>query len=412
VPALVQQALTAVFPVRAGRGALLAPLIEARAAELRAKLSGVASLHFARLVLLGAGPESNGEHPEGDPGELVFATTFDGAAEAHLDELWQHAGTELDPVFAEIDGWVAPGTRASFGRFVARYAQTAAALLSAHEGLSVSRIRADGELRSGLSRWLSERDHELRALSALEIVERARGQLAPSVVDGARADEAVVVAPPVGARLPLGDALALAVTCVRSFAADCFALVAALWHDTLPSSAPGAPTNEAGVARCFSHVAAVKPGRFRRGAVRLALRALGNFAQRATRSGKLLHAEAVHSARFMLLEDGRLLFFADFDASLEAVLSRAAERASSVLGMIWSHTRGFPPGLGFCLGGARDVARFREWAHGGALVTPLSYGAYPELGAREVRENAEIRGLFTAALDETRAERLLSLVRD
>ncbi len=404
-----KQALTLVVPLRSEGALALAGEIEARAAAWAARLNAVQSLHFARVTLLDADP-ANG-HARA---LLLFATTFDGAAEAHLDELWQHAGSELELVLRQTDGWVSPGTRESFGRYVQRQARPAAASFVAYEARSARSIRADGELRTALSRWLTDGDGELRPLPALEVARLAQARFSPSLVVGARVEARPLSETSIVATLSLADWLGLAGASFRSLVHDGVDWLAALWHDTVDAGRPARALvpPELGAARAFSHAALVKPGPFRRAALRLGLRLLAKLSRAATLAGKVPGLETVRDARFMLLEDGRLLFLADFAEGVDVALARLAERASGLLGMIWSHTRGFPASFGFWWGGARDGARLQAWARGGELRTPLSYCAYPELGTREVEENAEIRGLLASTLDEARARRLLSLVRD
>ena len=418
-----KQALTAVFPVLAESSATIGESIEAVSAALCAKLATAESVHAARFVLLD-GPGASGQ---GAATLLLFATIFDGSTQAHLDELWLRGALELEGVLAQCAGWARPSTRASFGRFVSAHARPLAALFSAHVARTVPQIREDFALRSALSRWLSEHERELRVLAPAEIVRRAgerfgvpRERTEPR--DGTEMREGTEIgaaavrqvgAPP----LAFGEWVALGVTFLRSCIHDVGDLFGGLWHDTLTSSGsvPSLTAGSTGTSdsvRTFSHVVEVKAGRFRRRALRLVLRLLDKLSQVASARGKVLGVEAVQSASFVLLEDGRLIFLADFDASVESVLERVAERAPGLVGMIWSQTRGFPISFGWYRGGARDTAKLRDFARQGRLRTPFGYSGYPALGARQIRENAEIRRIFDGALDDAHARRLLSLVRD
>jgi hypothetical protein len=423
VPAPIgKQGLTAIFPVLAERSGALASAIEARASAISEELSAIPSVHSARLVLVEDRALADGQM------RLVLATTFDGGIEAHLAALWRHAGRELEPVLAHCKGFGAAGTVESFVTFVTRHALSASVQIHAHPELTVSRIHADAELRRALSRWLTANEGELRALPPLEIARRAQARLgsgAGATVASVAAEvtnplvaaaPAESVTPLVASALTLTDWIALAVTFVRSLVHDCCDQLRDLWNDTLPSSElarrVASFTGENGSVHCFSHLAELRPGRFRRSALRFALRLLAKLSRGASAAGKLRQLEVVRSARWMVLEDGRLLFLAELDGSVENALARAAERARAVVGMLWSHTRGFPTSFGWCLGAAGDPARLRSWAYAGELRTPLRYSAYPSLGARELRENAEIRDLVTGALDTAQARRLLLLLRD
>ncbi len=406
-----KQALTAVFPVLAESGLTIGTSIEAVSAALCEKLTAAESVHSARFALLDARGGRNGAATL-----LLFATIFDGDTRVHLDELWSRGGLELERVLGQCAGWTRPSTRESFGRFLSAHARPVAALFSAQRELTVPQIRADFALRNALSRWLSEHDRELRALAPIEIVRRAgeRFGAARAVAETLGATETLV-----GTASPLTfrEWVALGLTFVRSCLHDLGDLFGGLWHDTLTSSGSAAalapePIGTSGSWRTFSHVAELKAGDFRRSALRLVLRLLDKFSWKASARGKVPGAEAVQSAGFVLLEDGRLIFLADFDASVESALERAAERARGLVGMIWSHTRGFPISFGWYQGGARDVAKLRDFARHGELRTPFRYSGYPELGPYQIHDNAEIRRILSGTLDDAVARRLLSLVRD
>lgn len=378
----------------------LAALLAASAPAVRAKLAAVRSLHFARFALLG---------PSAAPTELLFETTFDDEPVAHLAELWEHAGPELAAIFSHCAGWRSPARSGDFERFLERHARPSAALVTAHDALDVARVQADARLRAELARFLDAHDAELRALSPLEIVTGA--QTALGVEATARA--APRLRSPHGGEsaLPLGDWARLALTWLRAAAHDVLDALGALWHDTAvqPGGAPRLTAESLGVQRCFSHVARVKPGRFRRAALRFALRTL----ERLSRAPSTRACPgSLHAARWVLLEDGRLVFLCNHDGSLAAVLGELAARSSALVSMIWSQTRGFPASFGWLAGGARDQTRLTAFAAAGELATPLWYSAYSELGASEVGDNAEIRSLLAGELDTPRAERLLALVRD
>lgn len=389
------------IPVQPGFAEPLAALLAASGVAVRSRLAAVDSLHFARFALL--------EPAGGARGELLFETTFDDEPVAHLAELWAHAGPELSAIFSHCAGWRAPARFGDFEHFLERHARPSAALFTAHDALGVARVQADARVRAELARFLDAHDAELRPLSPLEVVTSAQTALgvAPAPVMAPRlrsTDEARRV-------LDASDWARLALTCVRAALHDVGDVLGALWHDTSAPPYPArAVTAPLGVQRCFSHVARLKPGRFRRAALRFALRTLGTLSRPTSAAGGT--CGAIHAARWVLLEDGRLVFLCNHDGSFAAAIARFAARSSALVSMIWSQTRGFPASFGWLFGGARDRTRLLAFAAAGELTTPLWYSAYPELGASEVRDNAEIRTLLAGELDAPRAERLLALVRD
>jgi hypothetical protein len=389
-----------VSSVQAGVAEPLAALLAACAGSVRAKLAGVRSLHFARFALLA---------PGGASPELLFETTFDDEPVAHLAELWEHVGPELSTIFSHCAGWRSPARFGDFERFLERHARPSAALFAAHDALGVERVQADARVRSELARFLDAHDPELRALTPLEIVTSAQAALGIEPANG--------IAPRLRSKneahgaLALRDWARLLLTWLRAALHDVSDVLGELWHDTSVrlDGAPPVTAEPLGAQRCFSHVARVKPGRFRRAALRFALRTLGAVAPARSTNGRF---GSLHAARWVLLEDGRLVFLCNHDGSFAALLAEVVARSSALISMIWSQTRGFPASFGWLAGGARDQTRLTAFAAAGELATPLWYSAYPELGASEVSDNAEIRALLAGALDAPRAERVLSLLRD
>ncbi len=396
-----KQALTVVLPVQAGLAQPLAALLAACAGSVRAKLGAVRSLHFARFVLLESGGPST---------ELLFETTFDDESVAHLAELWEHVGPELAAIFAHCEGWRSLARFGDFERFLERHGRPSAALFTAHDALGVEGVQADARVRSELARFLDAHDAELRALSPLEIVTSAQAALGIEPPNGTAprlrsAHEARSV-------LAFGDWVRLSLTWLRCALHDVSDVLGELWHDTSArlEGAPRVTPEPLGAQRCFSHVAQVKPGRFRRAALRFALRTLGAVSHARSTTGRT--GGSLHAARWVLLEDGRLVFLCNHDGGFGALVAEVVARSSALISMVWSQTRGFPASFGWLAGGARDQTRLTAFAAAGELATPLWYSAYPELGSSEVNDNAEIRALLAGELDAPRAKRLLSLLRD
>ena len=415
-----QQALTALFPVVDGHTEALAQALRASAVAVCARLALASTLHFARFVPLPAADDAQGH----GRASLLFATTFDGELDAHLAELWDVAGADLDTFFLHCEGWRSPGSGAQLERFVRRHLRAAAALFSAQNGLTVQDVQAGARLRADVARVLDEHGEKLRALAPLEIVESVRAVLTREVASpGAarlRAGPQATMARERPAetattgQIVLHQGLALATTWLRSLLLDLSDALRALWHAAPKGGAKREPGQAVppGAERCFSHVAQLKPGKSRRAALRLALRVLDELTALATARGTLAGAQSIHGARWVLLEDGRLVLLGDFADSPFALLGGLAARAGSALSMLWSHTRRFPLSFGWRFGGARDEARLRRFARDGAVETPLWYSAYPELGGREIRENAEICRLWAGQLDDAGARRLLALIKD
>ncbi len=407
-----QHALTALFPVLEGEEQALARALEDGAGSLAAKLEQASTLHFARVLVLPAG--TNAGHAS--RAQLVLVTTYDGELDEHLAELWSALGPDLTRWFSFCEGWRPAGGAAELERYVRGRLMPAAVQYRAHPGLSVGRILADARLRAAVGGLLDARRKELLALTDEQIVDWVRASL---VASEAGAD--LWYEPPReprAKRSALGilatHGLALAWAFARSFFHEVTGAVHALWHDVAPgpSRAPvrgGRLAPVRGLERALSQVTCVKPGRFRRAALRLALRVTHELAETATAASA---AQSIHAARWVLLADGRLVLFCDYSGSLAACVGALVDRAGGWLSLLFSQTERFPFTLGWLSGGARDEARFRAWLTAGEVPTPVVYSAYPTLSAAEIAVNGELRGLLTGPLDAAGARRLLSLIKD
>lgn len=407
------------FPVQSGEALALDAWLEAHAGTVTERLRNVTTLHFGRFVLL---PE-----PAGDPSGsalplLALETSFDGELEPHVVELWTRAGAVLEPLLAHCVGWQGGAGAAAFARYVRAHLTESSAFFAAHPGLTVARVQADARLRKELGRYLDRHGHELPALGALELVARSREALrAAGPAAGfelVSVDRGLAGTPKSTLSVLAGHTFELLRTLVVAALHDLSDFFSALWHDTrAPAAVPALVARAAGeeagrLMNGLTHVAQLKPGAFRRGALRLALRITDELARAAAFTGRLGGIDSIHFARWVLLSDGRLVFFSNYVGSWESYLGDFVDRASRALTMIWSNTQGFPTTFAWVLGGARDEAGFKHWTRAHQLPTPLWYSAYPELGVGEVLENAELRELLAGELDEAGARRVLEVLRD
>jgi hypothetical protein len=419
--AVRQQALTVALPVRSGQAAALDAWLDVHAADVKRRLAAVMSLHFGRFVLVPHGLSAADDDAARVRALLLVESNFDGELAAHLEELWHTAGDALDPLLAHCVGWEPRGgDAATFGRYVRAHLRETSAFFVAHPGLSVTRVQADARLRAEVGRYLDEQWDVLASLSAAEVVLRLRAVLATGDDAGLREPAALRVGEPENSTRGVlaRHALALVGTLMEALVFDFLDWIRGLWHDrAAPDASPitlaRIGTEEAGRLQLgLTHVARLKPGSFRRGALRLALRVTDELARAASGSGRLAGIESIHFARWVLLDDGRLVFLSNYDGSFEAYLGEFIERASRALTMIWSNTRDFPTTFAWIFGGASDEAGFKRWTRAHQLPTPLWYSAYPGLSVGEVLANARLRELLTGPSDEASARRVLGMLRD
>jgi len=406
------------FPVRGGGVAALDAWLDAHAADVSRRLRAVTSLHFGRFVLL-PGSAADAANRAVEP-LLGLETNFDGELEPHLGELWSALGAELEAMLAQCVGFAPGGGAVGFGRYVRAHLSEASAFFSAHPGLTVGRVQADARLRRHLGRYLDEQGGE--PVEPLELIQRAQAALRVAASSAGfelvSVDRGLTGKPKSSLRVLAGHALELLRTVALAVVHDFADLLRGLWTDTQPPRPDPALVARAGreeagrLVNGLTHVARLKPGSFRRAALRLALRVTDELARAAAFTGSLGGIDSIHFARWVLLPDGRLVFFSDYGGSWESYLGDFIERASKSLTMIWSNTQGFPATIGWVLGGARDEAGFKRWTRAHQLPAALWYSAYPELSAREVLANAELRELFAREVDAKGARRVLEVLRD
>jgi hypothetical protein len=402
---LRQQALTVVLPVRAGEESRLERLLEDERAAVGAKLARVDSLHFARFAVI---PQGGGTSQRG--ARLLFESHFDGVAGAHLTELQRELGDVFAATFERCEV-AREGTAPSVEAALLAGSRRSAALFSAHPGRTARQIRDAARLRQAFRRFLADERGRLDGAPPLEIVRRARerlGSLAPAEGSGEPRPSVAKAA----AALP--RALRLVPLLLRAGLHDVADFLRALWTDEKldrtgldAQLARVAARYESTTQNAFLHVVELKPGRFRRRALSATLRHLDAW----LRDGHALRRwDSCHSARWVELGDGRLLFSCHHDGSLEAELGTWVERLSFVGNLLWSHTRDFPPSLAAVFGGVRDERAFKDWARVKCLPTPIAFGAYPELSVADVARGAELCALFAGKLDAASARRALELV--
>lgn len=401
--ALGRQALTVLLPVRAGREVALDAAVASLGSALAERLRAAESLHFARLVLV-----------PGAPACLLFETTYDGGLAKHVAELFALAGAELGQVLAECDGVRGGGGFAEFEAALRRGARECRAFGAVNGGLGVKEIRHDAALRESVREHLERERPLLGVEQPMRILVAVRQALGLGIAEPAR--ELRSQAPELQSTAREREDTLLAVAglvpfVLRMLLQDAREHLLGLWHDRVEGTA-AVPAGSSAWAqpspqRAFTHLALAKPGRFRRAALR---RALAFFAMLVGEGALQASSLGVHCLRFVLLEDGRLLFTDQQDGSLASRLFGLGRRARALLALVWSGTQGFPRSLFRHLCGATDHERLLEWLRTRELAAAFTYSAYPTLTARDVLVNAEIRRLLTAEPTDAGARRLLELV--
>ena len=410
-----QQALTVVAVVRDGRGPALDVLLRDTRKAMQRALHGVSSLHFARFVVLPP-TEAGGAH------SLAIETNFDGELEPHLDELWQHVGHLLKPCLSHCRDWNGSDDAEAFQRFVSVNSERARAYYVAHPGLTVPRIQADARLRLAIHDFLDRRCPDFTGKPALALAHALKAHVHELMQQGAQFD---LVRVDRGLSSKEGGFWAVAMLypvelvlrMLRGLGVELRDWLAArrdppqLYTPEIRQRLDEIGRHEDRLDQNgLTHLVPIKAGAFRMATLKFALRIAQEMGERGGRTGRLGELDTIHFARWVILDDGRLLFFSNYDGSWEAYLGDFIDRAWAGLTMIWSNTLHFPTTFGLFFLGARDEERFKRWTRAYQFPTQIWYSAYPSLSVAEVIGNAEIREILAQELTESSAARLCRLV--
>lgn len=413
-PPVRQQALSLVARVERGEEPGVEKLLHDGRQAVLAALGGVRTLHFARFALLPPASDVTGDKVS----RLVFESNLDGELGPHIEELWAEAGALFGEFFARCVGRPKIVDQRAFARFVADHSQSAGAFFVGCPGLSAEQVRADAKLRAAIDAYLdAERPTLLREPPGV-VVERLRSHLERLVQERAEFKLESVTRGLSAEALSAGDAL-------RPYLFDLTrAVLAGIPHELVQRArgawgasgldAPGVrarlkPNPGRNQQAGLVHLVPVKAGRHFRKALRLALGVAQELSVRGRGAKWLSGLGSLHFARWVLLDDGRLLFLCHHDGSTEALLGELIDHAASLLNLVWSNTVDFPQTTFKLMGGVRDEERFQRWVRAYEVPTAIAYSAYPSLGAREVLVNAALRETLARDLDHASVERFLEL---
>jgi hypothetical protein len=402
-----QQALTVVAPIPTGASPSVSTLLTDKAADIRAALATVPGLHFARFVVL------DGE--AGGAPRLAFESNHDGDVAAHVASL-AVALAPFDALLAQA--WVGyrPGGLAAFA---SEHALPATTFYLGHPGLSVPQIQNDARVRERLESVTDD-------LSASGQLAGKAPAAARALILGALGHDGLVLGP-VDRGLPKQPAaeeeFAVVVAVVVVLAL--FFLPASVfveWREQKTEPTPDLlgdddprlgdlmavedPLGQNGL----THHSALRPGRFRKTALRVVLWFLEQARKRIAYSGTLGGISSIHFARWVLLDDATVLFFSNYDGSWESYLGDFVDKAHAYLSAVWSNTRWFPQTFAMITGGASREDTFKRWVRTFQVKNQVWYSAYPKLTVSNILANATIREGAVGPMSDAQARAWLALL--
>lgn len=142
----------------------------------------------------------------------------------------------------------------------------------------------------------------------------------------------------------------------------------------------------------MTSIVAIKPGLFRRYALKSVLWALQVLADHYYNKGRLGSIGSIHFARWAIINNGQhLLFLSNYDGSWESYLGAFIDRAAVGLTGVWGNAVDFPPSHCLLWGGATHAADFKAYAKRSQVITHFWYSAYPTISMPNKLNNRAIR---------------------
>jgi hypothetical protein len=425
---------------------LVAPILPGRVGDLRTLLTSMnrrpgvvdpenglvpfgrlESVHFARFVVLEdvtlADITAYGAPANDCPLSLAFLADFDGPPEDFLATLIDRAGGGLRRIFAHCEGFTAD---TDLRRWMRGREHRAAANYVNWRGRTMVQVREEAALRDALVSHLRQHAAAMAAMDA----RGARDTLAELIREEQRVGRLALSAEqPAPAGWRVGNAVhAIAGPILAVLLLPLLVLYLPLFVYQLrrrerqdPEIVPRpdhahllrlAELEDHATTNQFSAIGSLKPGRFRRWTVMVALWGLDWAARHFYNRGHLTRVSTIHFARWVLLDDNRrVLFASNYDGSLEAYMDDFINKVAWGLNLVFSNGVGYPRTDWLVCGGAKDEQRFKRFIRRHEVPTEVWYNAHPGLTAVDLARNTRIRqGLERPAATESEIRDWLRLL--
>ena len=387
------------------------------------------STYFARWVIV-----------ENDPSFspiLVWESNHDLEAPAYIHELVGLFGPGLRAIYSNCKGWREPADDAFVRQFLLDRCIPAAAFYRAYPGQTLGTVRQALAVRQRIQDYLDTHGDELRTLSKMTIRERIQQHLADEKVEVPVANEVPYVplevivdtltdaagsdpGPKRSAAIKIVAALALPAVALGGGGAALMALnlpltgavlsgLGALYAGSvigtlgiqrlyeldddkkrrpLPLSPPSSSALESKEDHFsqnqLTHIVTIRPGMFRLGMLKFAMWGINGLATLTFNRGHLGRIPTIHFARWVILDNRRLMFFSNFDGSWDNYLGDLIDKANIGLTLAWSSVEAFPKTYLIVAQGARDGERFKRWTRHHQIPTQVWYTAFPENNVRTI----------------------------
>lgn len=376
------------------------------------------TVHFARLIVFDATLDLD-SNPL--PAQLALLTNYDAPQDQHLQQLATIGGKWLDSIFKFCQGYpelesISPAQREAFLR---NHSQKSKVDYVNRQGRTVRQIRAEDCLRKELNHFLDSQNFK----------DQTASQIRQTIIDHVASRNQLnwalwPPAPPALAwrfkekihqtGLVIGIVIALP---VLLFALPVF-LILLRRHEKLdqPDTSSALPAAVKAFRADEDHwvhnqivaVGLFKPGWFRYWTARIILRMAAYATRHIYNNGVLSGLNTIHFARWVLLDEGKRLFFSsNYDGSLESYMNDFIDKAAWGLNAIFSNGDGFPRTSFLFCGGIRDEKAYKRFLPTRQVHSRIWYSAYPHLTTKNIANNAAIRHGLSGLMTEPQAQRWL-----
>jgi len=418
-----QLPVTIVAPVRPRQLASLRRLLERMGEDVAGNdtlpFGRLRTAHYARLVLLEASRDLNGEPI---PAQLMYMSDIDEPLSEHLDDLLALA-PGLDRVFGCCEGYPARKevTREARLRWLERHMIDTQAFYVNTVGRTVSQIRREALLHSEIEQFLDGGEWDGRdpveVRAAIQDHVNTRPELAWARTPEPGPGPLEVARDIVAVALPIAGVLAAAPVLVPLLPVYAVLLRWHELHDMVETERPTAAherllgeLEDRGPTNQFSSVGFLKPGLLRRVTIDVALRGLDLASRHVFNHGALVGIKTIHFAHWTKLDSGRLFFASNYDGTVKSYNDDFIDKVWWGTNLVFTNGVGWPRTFLLIWGGLQDEQAFKHFIRRHQIPTQVWYAAYPDLTAVNIDNNAKIRAGLVGSMNAKEAEQWLRLI--
>ncbi len=409
-----RQTLTVVTVIRDGCVEQLRSLLNARGDTLQTTRPAIPfdtidTIHMARWVMVD-GYDKDGRRA---PNRLVFCSNYDNLLKDQLSRLSTDAGTALDEIYELCEGYPEPANRnpSSRAAYLSQHIVDNDCIFIGTPDRTLVQIRQENALRIAMQAYLDKFQTNGKSAREVKAAVRAFVESNPDL------SWAKAPAPPRESTWLQVTLLILAAPFLLPFLLLWLLILRLFFErtdkpqnikpcDLDPTLAPELERREDVAAQSpFSQLMEIKPGKFRLLTLKGVLWLSTYTGRYIFKNGNIMFIPSIHFYNWLILPEGRLLFFSNFDGSWQSYLGDFIDKAAFGLNGVLSNCVGFPKTWFLFFKGVHDVEHYKAWARFANIPTQAWYTAYPTLTVKNINNNSRLRlGLHEDMTEEKAAK--------